>query len=70
MGNAVSAAASANQVLMTPPLAVAPATFNGSSSLTQALVHAYYQRDIDSIRRIAAQVEQQLAALGQPKEAS
>lgn len=33
---------------------VARPSFNGARSLTEALVQAYYQRDVDAVRRIAA----------------
>jgi ATP/maltotriose-dependent transcriptional regulator MalT len=46
----------------------AQASYNGAHTLTEALTHAYYQRDIDAIRRIAAQVEWRLAVLSHLRE--
>lgn len=45
------------------PAAAAGIRFNGCNSLTEALVNAYYQRDIETIRRIGAQVESSLVIL-------
>lgn len=47
----------------TIPVLDQPERFAGACSLTDALVNAYYQRDIDAIRRIAAQAEYRLYVL-------
>lgn len=50
-------------VIVTVPPIEQPSRFAGAHSLTDALVNAYYQRDIEAIRSIAAQAEYRIYVL-------